>query len=171
MKADADRARLGKETASASNHRVPGADAPICNIERIWNSMGRWIMGSRTVFASFLHSMNCNLPSVEEGTAFTTWPMSPPYPHWFGAENAETCKMSSRQRSKEKVMNLMVTCLSWMHLQQPSKAPAALRVGCPLSKKQWRVVRYFEELITPLLLVGDIGPASMGRTRLGFFIA
>lgn len=41
-------------------YRVPGADAPVSNMLRIWHPLLRWILDARTTFATFLHSVKCN---------------------------------------------------------------------------------------------------------------
>ncbi len=143
---------------------MPGAAAPVSNVTRIWNPLLRWILGSRTTFANFLHSVICNKPSVEEGTATSIWPMSPPYP-WLMAKTYVSPRSGDKQLVEiQRAMNLITLTLSWLHLGQPRVAPRAVRLGRKLSKAQWKVVRRLEPYLEPLVAAGEVGPKEMGRT-------
>lgn len=159
-----DGPHLGSGASASRQYKVPGASAPTCNIARIWASMFRWILEARSDFSTFLHSVICNKPSLEEGTAFSIWPMPPPYPQWMRPGNACDKRGAEGTMEKQKALNLIVLNLSWQHLGQPSRAPPSLRLGRKLNGRQWAVVRRFDEMLDALLLAGDIGPAEMGRT-------
>ena len=155
---------LGGGASASQTYSVPGASAPVCNIARIWVSMLRWIMETRSRFSTFLHSVICNKPSLEDGTARTVWPMPPPYPQWMRPGNVCRRGEDGDRVARQKAINLVVLNLSWHHLGQPARAPSALRLGRPLSSRQWLVVRRFDEMLGALLDAGDVGPAEMGRT-------
>ena len=164
MRGADDGQHLGSGASASQQYKVPGASAPTCNIARIWASMFRWILEARSDFSIFLHSVICNRPSLEEGTAFSIWPMPPPYPLWMRPGNACDKRGEEGTMEKQKALNLIVLNLSWQHLGQPSRAPPALRLGRKLTGRQWAVVRRFDEMLDALLRAGDIGPAEMGRT-------
>ena len=151
-------------TLGSPKYRVPGAAAPVSNILRIWHPLLRWILGARTTFATFLHSVKCNRPSEEEGTARTIWPMSPPYPRSMGMTETEEEAVDYKVAAVEKSLNMVILMLSWMHLQQPAVAPKTLRLGRALTSAQWRVVRRLRPFLEQVGGFGDVGPAEMGRT-------
>ena len=151
-------------SASSKHYSVPGALAPVSNLNRIWAPLPRWVLGSRTTFATFLHSVICNKPSNEEGTATSIWPMSPPYPWRMKEEHGNGTLQDKKDLNLEKALNLVVLALSWLHLQQPATAPRSLRLGRRLSRMQWRVVRRFRLFLSAAAEVGDVGPSDMGRT-------
>lgn len=154
----------GATATPSPGYRVPGAAAPVSNVMRIWNPLLRWILGSRTTFAKFLHSVICNSPSVEEGTATSIWPMSPPYPWLMKRIEANEGDHGEQQDVIRRAMNVVVLTLSWLHLGQPRVAPRAVRLGRKLTKSQWSVVRRLEPYLEPLVAAGDVGPKEMGRT-------
>eukprot|EP00434_Breviolum_minutum_P008186 symbB.v1.2.007217.t1/scaffold441.1/size205278/4 len=145
-------------------YRVPGADAPVSNILRIWHPLLRWILDARTTFATFLHSVKCNRPSKEEGTARTIWPMPPPFPRRMGFNEAFDKDADNKEVAVQKGLNLVVLMLSWLHLYQPAVAPRTLRLGRALSPAQWRVVRRLKPFLEEVGDFGDVGPEEMGRT-------
>ena len=151
-------------SSTPSKYIVPGALAPVSNLNRIWAPLLRWVLGSRTTFATFLHSVICNKPSLEEGTATTIWPMPPPYPRRMKEEHGGGALQDDCDRNLEKALNLVVLALSWLHLQHPATAPRSLRLGRGLSRMQWRVVRRFRLFLSTAAEVGDVGPSDMGRT-------
>ena len=69
--------------AYSGKHSVPGENAPVVNVVRLWSSLTRWVLRSRTNFAQFLHSYMHNDPAEARGTAAILWPMSAPYNRWF----------------------------------------------------------------------------------------
>ena len=145
-------------------YRVPGADAPVSNMLRIWHPLLRWILDARTSFATFLHSVKCNRPSEEEGTARTIWPMPPPFPRRMGLFEADDDDTGSKEVAVQKGLNLVILMLSWLHLHQPAVAPRTLRLGRALSPAQWRVVRRLKPFLEEVGDFGDVGSEEMGRT-------
>lgn len=106
----------GATATPSPGYRVPGAAAPVSNVMRIWNPLLRWILGSRTTFAKFLHSVICNSPSVEEGTATSIWPMSPPYPWLMKRIEANEGDHGEQQDVIRRAMNVVVltlSCFTW----------------------------------------------------------
>ena len=154
----------GMAAPETSTYTVPGAAAPVSNILRIWHPLLRWILDARTTFATFLHSVKCNKPSEEEGTARTIWPMPPPYPRRMGFAEADSGSSNYKVIAVEKALNLVILMLSWLHLHQPAVAPRTLRLGRTLTRAQWRVVRRLRPFVEEVGDFGDVGPAEMGRT-------
>ena len=143
--------------------RVPGAAAPTCNVLQLWNSMARLLLASSSNFAVFLKSLLGATPPAEGGTAQSLWPMSLPYPEvWRPELSKKWCSLARRARKKS--VNLVVALLNWLHMNRPTRAPAALALGSRLSKKQWRVVEHFERLMADVAESGDIDAAAMGRS-------
>ena len=142
---------------------VPGEFAPSSQILKLWNSMGRLLLKSKTPFAKFLHSLK-SLPLLEDrSTASTTWPMPLPYPHLLRPENADSAQVPFPIRALQKALNLIVAMLDWLHMGQPEVCPRALALHRPLTLKQWRVVRKFESLLEEVQFSKTIKASDMGR--------
>eukprot|EP00438_Fugacium_kawagutii_P024874 Skav205535 [mRNA] locus=scaffold1012:177:4000:- [translate_table: standard] len=118
-------------------------------------------VSSGTPFATFLRSLT-STPSADEGTASPIWPMPMPYPRWTLKETGKP--MSYQRMCEEKVLNLQVAYLSWLHLGKPERAPSSMSTGKSLNAKQWAVVRRFEMQLKDLAKNEDYGPSNIGRT-------
>eukprot|EP00438_Fugacium_kawagutii_P035715 Skav234674 [mRNA] locus=scaffold1131:475680:480491:- [translate_table: standard] len=86
--------------------------------------------------------------------------MPPPFPRWFASSQGPA---NYRRMCVEKILNLIVVCLSWLRLGKPEVAPPAMSLSMQLNFKQRRVVARFERLASELVVVGDVGPRDMGR--------
>eukprot|EP00438_Fugacium_kawagutii_P032532 Skav202150 [mRNA] locus=scaffold970:142130:165817:- [translate_table: standard] len=150
------------EQDEAANAHVPGMAAPVCNAEKVWNSMARWILKKQSPFAKFLKSLLSTTFAVEAKTT-SIWPMPVPYPEVWLREGAPL-PLSPSFRSRRKAVNLLVAMLDWLHMNKPGVAPPSIALAAPLSKKQWEVVRRFERLMLDVAEAGDIDASSMGRT-------
>lgn len=144
--------------------RVPGAGAPSSDVLKIWNSMGRWILKSHTPFAKFLQSMH-GLPLPAEGsTAPTVWPMPIPFPECWSGEEADFAELSFSKWALRKVLNLVTSALSWLHMGRPKIAPRQMAMHRPLSAQQWKVVRRFERLMVEVQHTRTVTFREMGRS-------
>ena len=78
----------------ASSVHVPRAAANPVDVLVLWTSLLRWVLQSRTDFASFLHIYLRDPLSAEESTALPFWRIPAPYPELLRAEAA--CDGSGR---------------------------------------------------------------------------
>ena len=145
----AGRHSSGRETAGEEkNHEVPGPSAPHCNVLKLWKSMLRPFLRSKTIFSEFVHSFRSNAPSLLEGTVRTTWPMPLPYPDQLLETSGE--ELSFRRSCQQKAVNFVVLALNWLHLKPPRRAPTSLTMRRPLTSRQWRTVRRLEKFVVEL---------------------
>ena len=151
------------EQQKESAPRVPGAGAPSSDVLKIWNSMSRWILKSHTPFAKFLQSMQDLRPPVEGSTAPTVWPMPMPFPECWSREGADLVDLPFSKRALRKLLNLMVSALSWLYMGRPKTAPRQMALHRPLSAQQWKVVRRFERLVTEVHRTQTVTFRDMGR--------
>lgn len=142
---------------------VPGEHAPSANLLRLWNSMIRWLLATRSNFAQFLRSLLQPSQSAEDCTPSTLWPMPLPYPEWL-QPRASGSKCSYPTMCRQKAVNMAVLMLNWLHLRRPKHPPASMRVGRRLTPMQWQTVKRLEKYFFEVSFEGDIGPAQMGRT-------
>lgn len=139
--------------------KVPGANAPVSDVLALWSALARWILTSKTEFASFLHA-------AQTGTTFSPWPMPAPYPEWFSKRQLQSVP---RRRTREtvclqKAVNMVCLALSWLHMQKPSRCPSSLFLVAQLTSAQWHTVWRLESQMKDVGRSGNIGPSQMGRT-------
>ena len=145
--------------------RVPGAEAPLCSVQRLWNSMTRWLRKSSGPFSAFFRSLLDQPPSTSGGSASPTWPMPVPYPKWFEPAVSKVAgEKGYRHMCKQKAVNFAVVTLSWLHLKRASAAPPELSLQTKLSRRQWAVVRRIEKILDEVAATDAVGPEQMGRT-------
>ena len=146
--------------------KPPGADAPSCNVSRLWTSLARWVLRGHSGLAQFLRSVLGNSPPQRGVTAPTSWPISPPYPRWFKGECVVKGKRGYQTMCYQKAVNMIIVTLSWLHLGKPVVAPPELHLSAVLSKKQWAIVKRLESYLGDLYNCGEVGPQQMGRTAM-----
>ena len=74
---------------------------------------------------------------VEGSTVPTLWPMPLPFPEMLVRMGPESSALPFPVRALQKMLNLVVAALSWLHMGRPAKAPAAMALRQPLSSPQW----------------------------------
>ena len=146
--------------------KLPGDTASTIALSSLVNSMPRWILKTPGSLRSFLLSIlkkpldNEVYTSGRDGgdpSGFRLWPIPVPYPEAFTKKGTSACSW------KQRLVNLQVIVLSWLHLGCPYGAPPELRLGRRLSFRQWSVIKMMHRLDydgnLPLLITA----ADMGR--------
>ena len=146
--------------------KLPGETASTIALASLVNSMPRWILRTPGSLRSFLLSIlkkpldnEVYTSGRDEGGpgCFRLWPIPVPYPEAFTKKGTSVCSW------KQRLVNLQVIVLSWLHLGCPYGAPPELRLGRRLSFKQWSVIKMMHHLDydgnLPLLITA----ADMGR--------
>ncbi len=79
----------------------------------------------------------------------------------------EVCRHGSEVFGREAAIkcgvNGIVLVLNFLHLGQPSLAPSSLRLGQPLSSRQWKSVALLKTFLKGWIEADDVDPVSMGR--------
>ena len=149
----------GEEAGGSSRIlRVPGAAASVVHA-RIWDLVFSALLRARTGLSSFLHSMLASRALVQRAHERRVWPMPLPFPEVFR-------KMKSRdgQGGQRKMgLNYIILVLDWMHVGEQLVSVDHFRLGCPLNRAQWAVVKRLTPLIDSWNSQDSIGPEEMGR--------
>ena len=120
-------------------------------------------VGYTISFSKFMQSLlSLSLP-VEGSTVPTLWPMPLPFPEMLVRMGPESSALPFPVRALQKMLNLVVAALSWLHMGRPAKAPAAMALRQPLSSPQWAVVRRLERLLHEVHHTKTVVPSDMGR--------
>lgn len=140
---------------------VPGTGASPVDVRKIWLSLPRWILSTRTSLATFLRSFLGNQPWKHRGTASALWPIAAPYPHLFLGKHSF---YERGDLARMRAVNIAVLVLSWLHLGKPARCPGSLSLHSHLSDVQWKIVRRLESFFDEVEKVGVVGPEQMGRS-------
>ena len=84
------------------------------------------------------------MPKDRDGSTLkesSTRPMPLPYPAVFSAG-----VKSDTRSHKKKLVSMQVGVFDWLYLNKPDAAPSCLRLGLPLTARQWTAVRMLEHL-------------------------
>ena len=130
----------------AGARRAPGSEAPALSLPALWNSIPRSCSGP---FASYLRAALCR-----KTKAFPT-PYTWPCPMAFGN--------NSEGLWRKRLISLSVARLSFEHMDCPSSCPASVRLGVPLNRKQWQIVRNLEHLVYGSFFPLTFQPEDYGR--------
>eukprot|EP00435_Cladocopium_sp_Y103_P016382 s82_g4.t1 len=105
-----------------------------------------------------------SLPLPAEGsTAPTLWPMPLPFPDKFAKYMPAPEQAPFPVRALQKMLNLVIAALSWLHMGRPLKAPSVMALGRALTAPQWQVVRRLERLLVEVYRHKKVSSADMGR--------
>ena len=144
--------------------KVPGASAPTFEGAAIFDMSLQYLLKSRSRLGGFARSFAVLrfAPFIEEEAALHSdcFPMPLPYPEVFGRKS----RRGSEGLSLKKGVTSLVIALNFLHSNRARSVSKNLRAGMRLNKRQWEVVKRFEQLMKGWLDVSQIGPAEMGRT-------
>ncbi len=147
-----------------SGEAVPGSRASTVHPGAWWGSAFRFCMKLGGSFGQFLRSFHRKPSSsaMSRGTA-TFWPMPLPYPQTFrrGASEEQT---DIRGLQFKKGVNLAVASLNWLHLRRPFQCPEEICLFQPLTKVQWRIVKFMEEVMIAWSVCEPVTAEAMGRS-------
>ena len=152
--------------ASRPEKALPGTRASVVRTFAFLNSLPRWLLKVPGSLSGFLHSILKLPKSRSDSTSCSdgsTWPMPIPFPEAFrtSTENLDAV-------AKKRLISMQVVVLSWLTLDRPSSCPSWLRIGMPLSSKQWSVVRMLEHLSFDGNTPNEIDAGAMGRAAAKF---
>eukprot|EP00435_Cladocopium_sp_Y103_P017734 s3434_g4.t1 len=97
-------------------------------------------------------------PSDSTLTGSATWPIPLPFPEVFSAGGGE-----DERSPLKRLVSMQILVLDWFFLDKPSAAPSSLRLGRPLTSRQWSVVRMFEHLSVDGNTPELVDAVAMGR--------
>eukprot|EP00438_Fugacium_kawagutii_P004856 Skav221077 [mRNA] locus=scaffold3118:408562:418463:- [translate_table: standard] len=153
---------------SPQSLHVPGSAAKPVDVLTLWNSLTRWVLGSRTNFSRFLHVYFSTSLAAEARTAFPFWVMPAPYPElWVRQDKAaseDENKLPREELAVRKLLNLVVLALTWLHLGSPCKPPKGFCCQLRCSRAQMKVVQKLYSFASDVKSCGVVGPAEMGRS-------
>ncbi len=151
---------IDKTTSDAREHAVPGARASTVDVDRLWNSMTRWLLSSPSVqLRRFVHSFFSQ--QVGKTYSFCTprpvWPIPLPYRGLHAAEG-------DREKSFKRAINLVVIVLNWLHLGLPRHVPQDFDPRRNLTGEQKQVVVRLRRLMQEWYESGPVTASDMGRS-------
>lgn len=125
----------------------PGSRASTVHPGAWWGSSFRFCMKLGSSFGQLLGSFHKKPSSSSNGRGTVTfWPMPLPYPKVF-KQGISGEVPDLKQMQFQKGVNLAVACLDWLHLRRPARCPEEICLFQPLSKVQWRIVKFIEEVM------------------------
>ena len=138
--------------------RVPGAGASVVHA-RIWDLVFSALLRARTGLSSFLHSMLANRAHVQRAQERRVWPMPLPFPEVFRRKKSR----DSYEGQRKMGLNFIILVLDWLRVGEQLVSVDLFRLGCPLNKAQWAVVKRLTPLMDSWNSQSSIGPEEMGR--------
>ena len=144
-----------------SGEAVPGSRASTVHPGAWWGSAFRFCMKLGGQFLRSFHRKPSS-SAMSRGTA-TFWPMPLPYPQTFrrGASEEQT---DIRGLQFKKGVNLAVASLNWLRLRRPFQRPEEICLFQPLTKVQWRIVKFMEEVMIAWSVCEPVTAEAMGRS-------
>ena len=142
----------------------PGSRASTVHPGAWWGSSFRFCMKLGGSFGQFLRSFHRKpSPSSMSRRTATFWPMPLPYPQ-VSKQGISESDADLKSIQFKKGVNLAVACLNWLHLRRPFHCPEEICMYQPLSKVQWRIVKFIEEVMAAWSVCEPITAESMGRS-------
>ena len=160
LRQSASKVPLDGTTVEERKHTVPGARASTVDVDRLWNSMTRWLLASPSVqLRCFVHSFFSQ--QVGRTYSFCTprpvWPIPLPY---RGSDAAA----SDRENSFRRAINLVVIVLNWLHLELPRHVPQGFNPRQQLTGEQKLIVSRLRKLMREWYESGPVTASDMGRS-------
>lgn len=115
-------------------------------------------------FAKFLKSFH-RKPSTSRSTrgAAYFWPIPLPYPRCF-VRGSEVDMEDTKDFKFRQGVNILVAALDWLHLRRSELCPEEICLFQPLSKVQWKIVKFIESAMQAWRFCEPITSESMGRS-------
>ena len=122
--------------------RPPGSRASTVEPGAWWASSFRFCKSMGGGFSAFLKSFHRkpSSPATSRATA-VLWPMPMPYPKVFVHRSPSVIE-SRKDDQLQRAVNLLVASLDWLHLRRAQVCPEEVLLFRPLTKVQWRVVKF-----------------------------
>ena len=142
----------------------PGSRATTVHPGAWWAASFRFCMQLGSSFGQFLKSFHKKPSSSSNGRGTVTfWPMPLPYPRVF-KQCISTKDFDLKKTQFQKGVNLTIACLNWLHLRRPERCPEEICLFQPLSKVQWRIVKFIEEVMVAWSDCEPVTSEAMGRS-------
>ena len=140
----------------------PGSRATTVHPGAWWAASFRFCMQLGSSFGQFLRSFHKKPSSSSNGRGTVTfWPMPLPYPRVF-KQCISTKDFDLKKTQFQKGVNLTIACLNWLHLRRPQRCPEEICLF--LSKVQWRIVKFIEEVMVAWSDCEPVTSEAMGRS-------
>ena len=142
--------------------RVPGPAASVYVGRKLFNAAPRYLLNSSSGLGMFARS-SFGFPERDGSSTERSsggFPIPLPYPEIVKS----TWKADPIEVSRKKMLSAVLVGLNYLHLNRPTRAPANIRLGQPLSRAQWGIVRRLELFLDAWLSHNEVGPTDMGRT-------
>ena len=146
-----------------TKHRPPGSRASTVEPGSWWASSFRFCKSLGGSFSAFLRSFHRKplSPAMNRATA-ALWPMPMPYPRVF--VHRPSAEIDRKEDQLQKAVNLLVASLDWLHLRRAQVCPEEVLLFRPLSKVQWRVVKFMEQALAAWQECEPVTSEAMGRS-------
>ena len=150
----------GFRTDGKAAVKAPGADASTVDVDTLWNSMTRWLLTSRSQqLRLFVHS---SFLQQDDGAQSThtprpVWPIPLPY-------RGKLHSGTTREKSFARALNLLVICMNWLHLGQPSKPPRDFNPYASLTSEQIGIIKRLKLLALEWRNSTSVTAEDMGRS-------
>ena len=146
-----------------TKHRPPGSRASTVEPGSWWASSFRFCKSLGGSFSAFLCSFHRKplSPAINRATA-ALWPMPMPYPRVF--VHRSSAEIDRKEDQLQKAVNLLVASLDWLHLPRAQVCPEEVLLFRPLSKVQWRVVKFMEQALAAWQECEPVTSEAMGRS-------
>ena len=144
--------------------RPPGSRASTVEPGAWWASSFRFCKSMGGGFSAFLKSFHRkpSSPATSRATA-VLWPMPMPYPKVFVHRSPSVIE-SRKDDQLQRAVNLLVASLDWLHLRRAQVCPEEVLLFRPLSKVQWRVVKFMEQALAAWQECEPVTSEAMGRS-------
>ena len=129
---------------------------------KLFNAAPRYLLNSSSGLGMFARS-SFGFPERDGSSTERSsggFPIPLPYPEIVKS----TWKADPIEVSRKKMLSAVLVGLNYLHLNRPTRAPANIRLGQPLSRAQWGIVRRLELFLDAWLSHNEVGPTDMGRT-------
>ncbi len=143
---------------------LPGSRASTVEPGSWWAASFRFCRSLGGSFAKFLKSFHRKpSTSTTTGGAACLWPIPLPYPKLF-VQGSEAGFKEVKDFQFHQGVNILVAALDWLHLRRTELCPGEICLFQPLSKVQWRIVKFIESAMQAWRDCEPITSESMGRS-------
>lgn len=152
------------EDTQTSKDALPGSQASTVEPGSWWAASFRFCKSLGGSFSKFLKSFH-RKPSTSTTTrgAVCFWPIPLPYPKCFVRGSDVALKETGEFKFQQGV-NILIAALDWLHLRRSELCPEEICLFQPLSKVQWKIVKFIESAMQAWRTCDPITSDSMGRS-------
>ena len=151
------------EDSKTTKDKLPGSRASTVEPGSWWAASFRFCKSMGGSFAKFLKSFHRKPSTSLTGGSACFWPIPLPYPRCFVQGSNTDLNETSLFKFRQGV-NILIAALDWLHLRRSELCPEEICLFQPLSKVQWRIVKFIESAMQAWRLCEPITSDSMGRS-------